>query len=61
MTISTIQFRRRNTTSFCFFNELDDRGLDGNAGKNAMPQMSASTVMNRDELKGVNAELEAPH
>ena len=44
---------------FAFFNELDDRGLDGNAGKNAMPQMSASTVMNRDELKGVNAELEA--
>ena len=44
---------------FAFFNELDDRGLDGNAGKNAMPQVSASTVMNRDELKGVNAELEA--
>ena len=44
---------------FAFFNELDDRGLDGNAGRNAMPQMSASTVMARDELKSVNAELAA--
>ena len=44
---------------FAFFNELDDRGLDGNAGRNAMPQVSASTVIARDELKGVNAELEA--
>ena len=44
---------------FAFFNELDDRGLDGNAGRNAMPQVSASTVMARDELKSVNAELAA--
>ncbi len=44
---------------FAFFNELDDRGLDGNAGRNAMPQMSASTVMARDELQSVNAELAA--
>ena len=44
---------------FAFFNELDDRGLDGNAGRNAMPQVAASTVMARDELKSVNAELAA--
>ncbi len=44
---------------FAFFNELDDRGLDGNAGRNAMPQVSASTVMARDELTSVNAELAA--
>ena len=44
---------------FAFFNELDDRGLDGNAGRNAMPQVSASTVMAQDELKSVNAELAA--
>ena len=42
---------------FAFFNELDDRGLDGNAGTNAMPRVSASTVMAQDELKSVNAEL----
>jgi len=44
---------------FAFFNELDDRGLDGNAGRNAMPRVSASTIMSSDELKSVNAELTA--
>ena len=44
---------------FAFFNELDDRGLDGNAGRNAMPQVVASSVMARGELKSVNAELAA--
>ncbi len=44
---------------FAFFNELDDRGLDGNAGRNAMPQVAASTVMARGELQSVNAELAA--
>jgi hypothetical protein len=42
---------------FSFFNELDDRGLDGNAGKNAAPSIMARTVIPGDELASLNREL----
>jgi len=44
---------------FAFFNELSDRGLDGNGGVNARPHMMARTVLPTDELGSVEAELEA--
>ena len=44
---------------FAFFNELEDRGLDGNAGVNAAPRMMTSTVLRSDELEGIDAELAA--
>ncbi|MGB7326515.1 MAG: PSD1 and planctomycete cytochrome C domain-containing protein [Rubripirellula sp.] len=56
---------------FAFFNQLDDRGLDGNAGVNAAPRMMTSTVLRSDELDGdkldgdelddIDAELDAVH
>ncbi len=35
---------------FAFFNELSDKGLDGNAGINPGPRMLAATVLETDEL-----------
>src|SRR5690606_6335007 len=42
---------------FAFFNELNDRGLDGNAGINAVPAILARTVLPTDEVAGLEAEL----
>ncbi|MEM9589191.1 MAG: DUF1553 domain-containing protein, partial [Planctomycetota bacterium] len=44
---------------FAFFNELEDRGLDGNAGINAGPKMLANTVLRSDELETIEAEIAA--
>ncbi|MCA9229632.1 MAG: PSD1 domain-containing protein [Planctomycetales bacterium] len=47
---------------FAFFNELEDRGLDGNSGVNAGPKIEAPTVLGRDEAEGIKlrlAEIEA--
>lgn len=44
---------------FAFFNELEDRGLDGNAGVNSAPRMMTSTVLRSDELEDIDAELAA--
>ena len=38
---------------YSFFNELSDRGNDGNAGKNAVPNMMAKTVTPTAELEGL--------
>ncbi|MCC9654793.1 PSD1 and planctomycete cytochrome C domain-containing protein [Rhodopirellula halodulae] len=46
---------------FAFFNELEDRGLDGNAGRNAAPQMQAQTVLKTDELESLQTELQQLH
>lgn len=42
---------------FAFFNELSDRGLDGNSGINAAPKLMAKTVLPTDELPALKAEL----
>ena len=50
---------------FAFFNELDDKGLDGNAGVNARPSIQAKTVLSspkeltelREELQEVQSQL----
>lgn len=42
---------------FAFFNELGDRGLDGNAGVNAAPRLLARSVLPDDELPGLRAGL----
>ena len=42
---------------FSFFNELSDRGLDGNAGVNAKPSILAHTVIPDGELDEVRQEL----
>ncbi|EMI41562.1 PSD1 and planctomycete cytochrome C domain-containing protein [Rhodopirellula sp. SWK7] len=44
---------------FAFFNELEDRGLDGNAGVNSAPRMMTSTVLRSNELDDIDAELAA--
>ncbi len=44
---------------FAFFNELGDRGLDGNAGRNAAPSLMAKTVIPGDELNELQADLAA--
>lgn len=44
---------------FSFFNELDDRGLDGNAGNNAVPSIMARTDIPGDELAALTQELAA--
>lgn len=44
---------------FAFFNELGDRGLDGNAGMNSAPRMMASSVLKSDELDSIKEEIEA--
>ncbi|MEO2019661.1 MAG: PSD1 and planctomycete cytochrome C domain-containing protein [Fuerstiella sp.] len=43
---------------FAFFNELGDQGLAGNGGKNAAPAMSAVTVLQTEELSGLDTELQ---
>jgi hypothetical protein len=42
---------------FAFFNELSDKGNDGNAGINAGPKINAHSVIPDDELKELRAEL----
>ena len=42
---------------FSFFNELGDRGLDGNGGNNAAPKIMAHSVIPDDELPGLEARL----
>ncbi|WP_231603330.1 PSD1 and planctomycete cytochrome C domain-containing protein [Neorhodopirellula pilleata] len=42
---------------FAFFNELSDRGLDGNAGNNPAPKIMAKTVLPKEELPELRAEL----
>ncbi len=42
---------------FAFFNELSDKGLDGNSGINAVPAILASTVLPTGEVAGLEAEL----
>ena len=42
---------------FAFFNELDDRGLDGNAGQNAMPKIMATTSLDKAEVDSLRQEL----
>lgn len=42
---------------FAFFNELGDRGLDGNGGNNAAPKIMAHSVIPDDELPGLQARL----
>lgn len=42
---------------FAFFNELSDKGLDGNAGNNPAPKIMAKTVLPQDELPELRAEL----
>ena len=42
---------------FSFFNELDDRGLDGNGGVNAKPSLMAQTVIPGYELSALRKEL----
>ncbi|NOY43120.1 MAG: DUF1553 domain-containing protein [Planctomycetes bacterium] len=40
-----------------FFNTLGDRGLDGNAGRNAGPTITANSVLGREEVQGINQQL----
>lgn len=42
---------------FAFFNELSDKGLDGNGGKNPAPSIMATTVLPKDELPPLRSEL----
>lgn len=42
---------------FAFFNQLSDRGLDGNSGINSAPKLLAKTVLPTDELPSLQAEL----
>lgn len=42
---------------FAFFNELSDKGLDGNAGINPAPRIMANTVLPKTELPGLRSEL----
>lgn len=42
---------------FSFFNELSDKGNDGNAGVNAVPNIMANTVIPKDEVAGLKEEL----
>jgi hypothetical protein len=42
---------------FAFFNELGDRGLDGNGGNNAAPKIMAHSAIPDDELPGLQARL----
>ena len=44
---------------FSFFNELSDRGNDGNGGINAGPRMMAHSVIPDDELVDLETELAA--
>ena len=42
---------------YAFFNSLSDRGLDGNAGVNPGPFISAKTVLKTDELPQLRAQI----
>ncbi|QDV58766.1 PSD1 and planctomycete cytochrome C domain-containing protein [Rosistilla oblonga] len=42
---------------FAFFNELQDRGLDGNSGRNSAPSITAKTVLRTDEINELETEL----
>ena len=44
---------------YAFFNELGDKGNDGNAGINAGPKINAHSVIPDGELKDLKAELAA--
>ncbi len=44
---------------FAFFNELEDRGLDGNSGVNSAPRIMAPTVLRSDEVKTIQADIKA--
>ena len=44
---------------YSFFNELSDRGNDGNGGKNAGPTIMAKTVIPGGELEALQSELSA--
>jgi hypothetical protein len=46
---------------FSFFNELSDKGNDGNAGVNAKPSLMAESVIPDDELPDLQRELEELH
>ncbi|MBX3418931.1 MAG: PSD1 domain-containing protein [Pirellulaceae bacterium] len=46
---------------YAFFNSIDERGLDGDGGRNSLPHYEAATVLKADGLDGVRqriAELE---
>jgi len=42
---------------FAYFNTLDDRGMDGNAGINSMPSAQRKTVLKADDLPAVTARI----
>lgn len=43
---------------FAFFNTIEDRGLDGDAGVNALPSMQASTLLaSEEEITAIREEL----
>ena len=44
---------------YSFFNELSDKGNDGNAGRNAVPNMMAKTVTPTTEVAGLAEDLKA--
>jgi len=44
---------------FAFFNSLSDRGLDGNAGINPGPFVSAKTVLKTDEVPALQKQIAA--
>jgi hypothetical protein len=44
---------------FAFFNTLDDRGLDGNAGVNPGPSVTAHTVLRTSEVASLRARIAA--
>ncbi len=44
---------------FAFFNELSDKGLDGNAGVNAKPNFNAVTNVPKDEIGALQEEIAA--
>ncbi len=42
---------------FAFFNSLDDRGLDGNAGRNSTPHIKVKTVLPMESKASLEKEL----
>lgn len=42
---------------FAFFNSLSDKGLDGNAGVNPGPFMTAKTVLKTDEIESLKTQI----
>lgn len=43
---------------YAFFNTLDDRGLDGNAGVNSLPSALRKTILRTDEQPGLRQRVE---